>query len=299
MTKRYSGSAFDRESTMYQLKAHTVLVLLLALTLFSGCSHSDKDSQSILKPSDSYPDASTTGVPEGTLLTSTGNITVTSPNTIIEGYEVHGTIMIRASNVTIRNTRVLGSSYGSITIEEGFSNILVEDSQINGAALSEGIEGSHGIWGSAVVKRCDISGVENGITPGSGSVLVDNYIHDLKAPGDDPHYDAIQIDGNISDIRIEHNTMLGVPKQTSAVMIDNYFGAVSNIIVTNNYLAGGGYTVYADGRFGGGDITGVKFSYNHMEKGEFGYASIDNCTVSDIENVDAITGEAIELQEIY
>jgi hypothetical protein len=173
---------------------------------------------------------------------------------------------------------------------------VIEDSDINGVATSDGTEGSHGIMGPALVLRCDISGVENGITPGTGSILKDNYIHDLQAPGDDPHYDAIQIDGGLSDILIEHNTMLGVPNQTSAVMIDNYFGPVSNITVTKNYLAGGAYTVYSDGQFLNGDITGVEFSYNRMEMGLYGYASIQNNTIIDIGNVDALTGEPIELQ---
>ena len=79
-------------------------------------------------------------------------------------------------------------------------------------------------------------------------------------------------------------------------MIDNYFGPVSNIVVTNNYLAGGAYTVYSDGQFNGGEITGVEFSYNRMERGEFGYASIENNTIIDIDNVDAISNEAITLQ---
>jgi hypothetical protein len=61
-------------------------------------------------------------------------------------------------------------------------------------------------------------------------------------------------------------------------------GPVSNITVTKNYLAGGGYTVYSDGRFSGGDITGVEFSYNRMEMGVYGYASIDNNTIIDIGN---------------
>ncbi len=276
----------------------TALFVVITLISLAGCSDNDENSQVApdTELSPSYPNASTTGVAEDTAFTVTQNLIITVPGTLIDGYEVHGTILVQASDVTIQNTRVLGSSYGSITIEEGYLNVVIQDSQINGVARSEGTEGSHGIWGTALVRRCDISGVENGITPGSKSVLIDNYIHDLHAPGNDPHYDAIQIDGNVSDIRIEHNTMLGVPKQTSAVMIDNYFGAVSNIVVTNNYLAGGAYTIYSDGRFDGGNITGIEFSYNHMEKGEFGYASIDNCTVSDIENVDAITGEAITLQ---
>jgi hypothetical protein len=74
------------------------------------------------------------------------------------------------------------------------------------------------------------------------------------------------------------------------------FGPISHITVTKNYLAGGAYTVYSDGQFFNGDITGVEFSYNRMEIGLYGYASIEYNTVIDIGNVDAITGEPIQLQ---
>jgi hypothetical protein len=243
---------------------------------------------------DSYPDASTTGVPAGTSLTSSGTLTITTPETVIDGYEVDGIIMVKASNVTIRNTRVIGTDFWSILVDDGLTNVRIEDTEVDGQGAS-GTEGSHGIMGPATILRCNISGVENGITPGGGSVLRDNYIHDLGAPGD-PHYDGVQIDGNLSDITIEHNTIILEFPQTSAVMIDNYFGPISNIIVNNNYLAGGAYTVYSDGQFDGGPITGVQFTNNRMEKGEYGYASIENNTVVDRGNVDAITGDPITLQ---
>ncbi len=35
---------------------------------------------------------------------------------------------------------------------------------------------------------------------------------------------------------------------SSAVMIDNYFGPISNITVDNNLLVGGGDTIYVDGQ---------------------------------------------------
>ena len=37
-------------------------------------------------------------------------------------------------------------------------------------------------------------------------------------------------------------------------MLDNYFSGLSNITVDGNRLVGGGYTVYLDGRFGGGTV---------------------------------------------
>jgi hypothetical protein len=94
---------------------------------------------------------------------------------------------------------------------------------------------------------------------------------------------------------IENNSIIVDYDQTSAVMIDNDFGPATNITVANNFLAGGGYTVYSDGQFDGGPITGVRFLNNTMERGHWGYASIEQNTPEDSGNVDADSGEPITL----
>ena len=76
-------------------------------------------------------------------------------------------------------------------------------------------------------------------------------------------------------------------------MIDNYFGSVSNVVVDNNILRGGGFTVYSDGQFNGGTISGVKFTNNRLKKGYYGYASIVKNSPTVSGNVDDVTGNAI------
>jgi len=53
-------------------------------------------------------------------------------------------------------------------------------------------------------------------------------------------------------------------------MIDNFFGAISNISVNNNLLSGGDFTVYDDAHFNSNPITGVSFTNNHLGSGQFG-----------------------------
>ena len=55
------------------------------------------------------------------------------------------------------------------------------------------------------------------------------------------------------------------------MMLSNYFGSVTNVTVDNNWLQGGGYTVYSDGQFNGGTISGVSFMNNYLVKGQYGY----------------------------
>jgi pectate lyase len=242
-----------------------------------------------------FPDASNTGVPSGTSFTTySGEWTITEAGTVIDGYDVDGIILVRADDVVIKNSRIRGVGWWSIDITDGLTGVVVQDCDIDGQGTS-GSSNSMGIMGPAKILRNDIRGVENGITPGSGSVIQDNYIHDLGAGGPDPHYDGIQIDGDRDDITIVHNTIINHYPQTSAVMIDNDFGPTSNITVENNYLAGGAYTVYSDEKSGGGSIQDVRFVDNTLEPGQYGYASIENNDPEISGNVSAETGETIPL----
>jgi pectate lyase len=243
----------------------------------------------------SYPDASNTGVPSGTSFkTHSGDWTITKAGTVIDGYDVKGIILVRANNVVIKNSRIRGVGWWSIDVKDGLTGVVVQDCDIDGQGTS-GREGSMGIMGPAKVLRNDIRGVENGLTPGSGSLLQDNYVHDLGAGGSDPHYDGIQIDGDRDNITILHNTVINQYHQTAAVMIDNGFGPINNITVKNNYLGGGGYTVYSDGQFSGGPISGVKFLDNTFRRGYWGYASFENNSPVVSGNTDAETGKTISL----
>jgi hypothetical protein len=158
---------------------------------------------------------------------------------------------------------------GFVVIRIPSGTATVERCTINGSGTSN--DGCHGIWGDGTFTRNDIFNVENGITCDGGPMTIrENFIHDLKASGA-PHYDGIQIDGG-RDIVVENNYVLagsissvGKPtgyNQTSAVMIDDWAGAVSNVKVNRNWLGGGGYTCYADASFPGGGITGVEYTNN-------------------------------------
>jgi hypothetical protein len=69
------------------------------------------------------------------------------------------------------------------------------------------------------------------------AVIRDNYGHNLLASVS-PRYDGIQIDGGVSNVVIDHDTIFNSHNQTSTVMIDNRAGGISNIGVNNNLLVG-------------------------------------------------------------
>lgn len=253
----------------------------------STTTSSTPSSTTTTASSTAYPAAGNTGVPAGVTLKPSGGMTVSTAGAVIDGYNITGTLTINASNVVVKRSKISSSSYNVIKVSDSATGVRIEDVEING---NKAAEGSNGIYGPATVLRADIQGVENGLQPETGSVIQDSWIHDLGAAGR-PHIDGIQIDGARSNITVRHNTVdLRGWTQTAAVMIDNYFGPANNIVVDNNRLLGGGYTVYSDGRFDGGAITNVKYTNNRIGYGQWGYALIANNNVTWSGNVDDATG---------
>ncbi|MGO4705345.1 hypothetical protein AB4072_06150 [Microvirga sp. 2MCAF38] len=223
-----------------------------------------------------FPDAKSTGVPDGVKLTpQSGDLTITTPGAVIDARDIKGTVWILAPNVTIQNSRITATDWTAVWIKPGVTGTVIKDSEIQNIGSSK--DGANGIVGEGTFLRNDISHVENGFNIFGPSVIQDNYIHDMYAPNvrigtvwGGPHYDGVEINGG-HDIFIKHNTIINDNNQTSAVMIDNDGAPVSNIQVDGNYLAGGGYTVYSDGSFSGGSITGVSFTNNYLGEGQWGY----------------------------
>lgn len=230
-------------------------------------------------PPSAWPNRTNTGVPAGTVLTpatktklppgcafsGSGSLVVSQPGAI-SGWDIQAPVYIQADNVTLQNCKVTAANF--FVVETVGKNTTIQNCTINGTGANN--DGCNGIWGTGIFTANDISNVENGIALfDNGAVIKDNYIHDLKASGS-PHYDGIQIDGNISNVLIQHNTIINDFGQTSAVMIDNNDGPISNITVDTNLLVGGGYTIYVDGHFNNNPITGVSITNNHMGTGSGG-----------------------------
>ncbi|MDB5536677.1 MAG: hypothetical protein JWP26_1619 [Devosia sp.] len=211
-----------------------------------------------------WPDATTTGVPDGVKLLPSGDIVVTKAGTVISGLNITGSVYIDADNVTIQNCKISSSNFAVVQIRDGSDGAIVKNCEINGLN-----SGGQGITGYGTFVGNDIYGVGDGINVTGDHVLIqDNYIHDLGGTADS-HFDGIQIDGGVTDIRIEHNSVINDHGQTAAVMIDDYFGHTSNVVVNNNLLTGGGYTIYVTGLDGNG-TENVQVTNNHIGKGQWG-----------------------------
>ncbi len=220
-----------------------------------------------------WPDGSNTGAPSDVALERhDGNLVLDKSGTTVSNLDIRGTVTIKAPNVTLKNSRVTSPSFYTINITGPGDGVTIQDCTIDGTGT--GNEGSIAINGPGTFLRNNIFNVENGFAAGSDTLIQDNYVHDLLASGA-PHYDGIQIDGGQHNVVIRHNTIINSHNQTSAVMIDNWAGAVSNVVVDNNILVGGGYTIYVDAQFNSSPITGVVITNNRMGSGGFGIVNFN------------------------
>lgn len=242
-------------------------------------------------PTSEWPNATNTGVRPNVKLTRSGDVVADQAGATISGLDIEGRVYIKAPNVTLIDSKVTSASFYIVRIEPGVTGTVIKNCEING--VGSGNDGSYGIVGQGTFIANNIYNVENGIgVSGSDTLIQDNFIHDLLASGS-PHYDGISIDGGNANIVIRRNTVINTHTQTSAVMIDNYFGPVSNIEVDGNLLMGGGYTVYSSAQFNGGTVEGVSFTKNRMGRGRWGYSSIVKNVPVWRENVDNATSRAI------
>lgn len=238
-----------------------------------------------------YPDDTNTGVGDKARLKASGPITTSEDEQIIRGLDIAGTVQINHNAVRIESCRITAASFSVVTVADGVTGAVVQNCEING--VGSGNDGSCGVSGHGTFIGNNIYNVENGFSiAGNSTVIENNYIHDLKASGA-PHYDGIQIDGNVSGVTITHNTIINNHNQTSAVMIDNWAGPISDIVVASNRLIGGAYTVYSDGRLGTGRISNVSFTNNRMGRGLYGYRAFSRNAVTWKGNLDDATGRPI------
>ncbi|WP_341486491.1 hypothetical protein [Pararhizobium sp. A13] len=219
-----------------------------------------------------FPDASTTGVSVGALTQYNGTYYVTEDNANISNLEVHGNIVIEAKNVTMTNIKLVSETpWHALRVMDDATGFTLQDSEIDGAGSTV-----NAIYGAGTFLRNDLHDMDNGINVVGPSDIRDNYIHDFRG-GADAHYDGVEINGGGGhDINVIHNTIINAHTQTSAVMMNNEFGGLSNITVEGNRLSGGGYTVYLDGRKGGGtvDDASIKIINNQIGNGYWGDFSL-------------------------
>ncbi|MEV4342920.1 hypothetical protein AB0J83_00370 [Actinoplanes sp. NPDC049596] len=196
----------------------------------------------------SFPNAGNTGVPAGAALKAPSStvLRIMKPGTVIDGADMRADISVEANNVTIKNTRVITAGEWGIIQREGFSGLVVQDSEIRGNGKDRLQHAIFNLGGDITIKRTDMSICSDAISTNSG-LIEDNYLHDpIYFDGD--HTDMIQSNSGPAagkQLVIRHNTVINTLDQTAAVALFQDFGVQHSALIENNLLAGGGYALYA------------------------------------------------------
>lgn len=200
-----------------------------------------------------YPGPANTGVPAGTSLRPSGGFTVTQAGAVIEGLDVQGCIQVRASNVTIRRTRVRGScSNGAIDTGYGeVSGVLIEDVEIDGGNQDENaaLLGNSGF----TCRRCNVHHGGSGIRMTSNVVIEDSWVHDLYGAADS-HNSGVGSNGGSNFTLRRNNIDCGaLPNCSGAFVLYGDFNPITDVLAEGNLFNGGGFCVY------GGSVAGKAY----------------------------------------
>jgi hypothetical protein len=223
-----------------------------------------------------WPGRRNTGKRKHVRLKSTSSRVITKDNTVIKGERIGPDgLTIAAKNVVVKDsviTKMSGpSGSGVIEIAPGASAKLVRN-RLNGNNATHA-----GIWYQGtrlVARRNNIFGINDGIFIWDADTFTikDNYLHDFTENAANGHVDGFQTTGASHGI-IRHNTFDVTQGQTSAIAIWNERRDSSDILVDNNLLAGGGFTIYAEdyspseeNPSGGYSVTNIRIQNNKFSK---------------------------------
>ncbi|MBG0563928.1 right-handed parallel beta-helix repeat-containing protein [Actinoplanes aureus] len=202
----------------------------------------------------SFPGAGNTGVPAGVKLKPmTGELIVKKAGTVIDGIDLVGRLSVQADNVTVRRSRITAppdlpnkgrDEFTVIQQSTSAKGLRMEDCEIDGSQIVyRAIMAFSGLH----VSRCELRNVGHGVEVGENYTVEDSWIHSTTdGPDDDWHVDGI-ISGVGKNGLIRHNTIvLTGGSLTGAVSIGSSLGAIDNVVIRDNLLAGGNYCVYIE-----------------------------------------------------
>lgn len=251
-----------------------------------------------------FPDATTTGVPAGVVLTPQGDLVVNTAGAVISGLDIKGTVYVNAPNVTIENCRI-DANGGYFCIDAGASNgatgLTVKNCTLLNSVPGK-VDGQNILCTGATIENCDISGMTHCISSDGGNLIQNNYMHDLNGTTNG-HYECIYVGGGAAGDTIQHNTMISF--DTAVVFMKTDYGPVNNMVIDNNLMlqqnplpvAGlhtTSYDIYLDNT--GAGMSGNVVTNNIMQKGYYGFTSVTNPgSVTWQGNTDLGSGQTISM----
>ena len=258
-------SSKSRRRWLFGAAVLGVATLTAVGALTQGRAHAGVLANCAATPSScGYPGATNTGVPSGTTLKSVpgqvssgpgwsynaagNNVVVTGKGTVLSGLYIPYNLRINASNVTVKNVQVVTNADFGISLTHT-TGVTIENSTISGQNATTGRVGSaiDDVYGDStgmVLQGNNISYFKTAVQISTG-VVNGNYIHDPGYLAGD-HTNGFYTNGGTEPLTIENNTIFVSLAQTDTINLDAGTSGVpvANKTVENNFLAGGGYSIY-------------------------------------------------------
>jgi hypothetical protein len=235
-----------------------------------------------------FPDTGSTGPRLSMKPHNTGALTINTDGMVINRWDITGSLDIYANNVTVIDSKITSDNWWGINLRSGFSGLRILHTTITAVPGkgpdNGGVDYAVSNMGTSSIEVgwCDVSIFGDALSMGQG-YLHDNFVHDVtpfkNLGGEWQHTNAVISDGGSSDgLIIRHNTLLNpTPVEQGASGSIGLFsdtGAVVNVTVQDNWLAGGAYALYAGGEGAHGvKVTGNIFSTQY-HPGSGGYGPV-------------------------
>ncbi|WP_432570280.1 right-handed parallel beta-helix repeat-containing protein [Kineococcus sp. SYSU DK005] len=245
--------------------AKTLRVVDPASGLGTGRTAASRPARSVrVQATDGRPGAFTTGLRGARAQrVLTGDQVITRDGTVLDGVQVDGCVVVKADDVVIRNSKVNCRRQGrqvAVQVADGARNLLVEDTEIDATGADVGVG-----WGNYTLRRVNVHGSADGARWGSNVLIEDSWIHDMSRQ-DGLHSDALQTTSG-SNVVIRRNVLdpsNGGDPLNAAIMVGTETGSrkLENVVVEDNRLGGGSYTVNVRGDV---TVSGLVFRRNTFE----------------------------------
>lgn len=201
-----------------------------------------------------FPDFTTSGVQNCSLLPMSGNIPLKAGETV-SGKDIHGYIKVEGNNAKVINSCVTkGGGFGdeSVFIEKGVTGFSIENSTIKGEnteshfveeALTNDYSSGIAVAKNVLLYNCGEC-LHGEWTVTDSYVMANGGRNQSCGAGCVVHFEDIFFNGNgEGKVTFEHDTLLNPEKQT-AVLFGESNPCSTHLILKNSLVAGGGYMMY-------------------------------------------------------
>jgi hypothetical protein len=207
------------------------------------------------RPGGGRPGPDNTGVPAGTNLTRyDGDLVITRPGAVYDALDVHGFVIVKAPDVTIRRSIIRGGqtsrNTGLVMVTDANAhNFVLDESELVPEFPSVHLNAIKG-W-NYTMRRVNAHGtVDIAEIYGDDVRITNSWLHGNTPYANDPnqhggpsHDDGIQVQGG-HHITIVGNTITGA--SNAALMITQNVSDVTDLTFNGNWVDGGACSVNAN-----------------------------------------------------